>query len=151
MDTLKGTTIGLFVTCTVFFLSCERDGQTYVSDIETKDQQELIVEEVKLKNLLNTSLATLGDGEITISKVELPPDTVLQRHYHPGEEFIFVLKGSATLWQQGKPDTLLSKGAVFKVPYKQIHTAKTGNESVRVLVFRVRKKGEPERVIIEEE
>lgn len=150
MDALKVRIIGLFVSCILIFISCKGGGQTYDSDVQIEDE-ELSVKEAKLKNLLHTSLATLEEGEVMISKVELPPDTVLQRHYHPGEEFIYVLEGSATLWQQEKPDTLLSKGAVFKVPYKQVHAAKTGNESVRALVFRVHKKGEPERIEVAEE
>jgi quercetin dioxygenase-like cupin family protein len=113
------------------------------------DKQARSVEEVKLEVLQRSALETLKEGEAIVSLVEIPPDTVLPWHYHPGEEFIYVLEGAGTLQQQDKPDTLLTKGTIFKVPFKQVHTAKTGNEGVRALVFRIHKKGEPERIPVD--
>jgi hypothetical protein len=35
-----------------------------------------------------------------------------------------------------------------KVPFKQIHSAKTQNEGAVILVFRVHESGQPERIIL---
>ncbi len=99
--------------------------------------------------LLKTELEGVDDTEVVVTYAEFPPHTTLPKHWHPGEEFAYVLEGSATLWQEGKPDTLTKKGDVVKVPPKQVHTAITGDEGVKLVIFRVQEKGQPERVLVE--
>ncbi len=147
MNIFKLASIGILLICIFTFSSCTHDKQE--TDASITDKQERSVEEVKLEVLQRSSLETLEEGETIVSLVEIPPDTVLPWHYHPGEEFIYILEGSGTLQRQNKPDTLLTKGTIFKVPFEQAHTAKTGKEYVRALVFRVHKKGDPERIPVE--
>ncbi len=98
-----------------------------------------------------TSQLELAEGtEVIVSHVEIPANTTLPKHWHPGEEFVYVLEGSEILWQKDKPDVYLKKGDVFKVPLKQIHTAITGEEGATILVFRVHEKGQPVRINIEQ-
>ena len=101
---------------------------------------------VKLENLMRTDLDVAADLEIIVSRVEIGPNLSLPSHYHPGEEFIYVLDGSATLWQKGQPDVVLKAGDVYRIPLEQIHTAITGETSTTAIVFRVHRKGEPERI-----
>lgn len=102
--------------------------------------------ELKLESLLKAKLEGVAGTEVIVSKVEIPPNTSLPKHWHPGEEFAYVLKGSVTLWQKGKDNVLAYEGDVVKVPLKQVHTAITGSEGVSLLVFRVHEQGKPERV-----
>ena len=102
--------------------------------------------ELKLENLLSAKLEGVTGTEVIVSRVQIPASTTLPKHWHPGEEFAYVLKGSATLWQKGKTNTIVKEGDVIKVPLKQIHTAITGNEGVSLLVFRVHEEGKPERI-----
>ena len=101
---------------------------------------------VTLENLLKSSLESSPDLEVMVSLVEIGPELTLPKHYHPGEEFIYVLEGSATLWLKDQPDVLLEAGQVAKVPLEQVHTAITGDQPVKAVVFRVHKKGQPERI-----
>ena len=101
---------------------------------------------IKLQNLMKATLDGVKNTEVVVSHVVIPANTTLPKHWHPGEEFAYIIDGSVTLWQQGKKDVLGKKGDVLKVPLKQIHTAKTGNESVVLVVFRVHEKGQPERI-----
>ena len=105
----------------------------------------------KLETLIKTQLEGVADTEVVLSRVEIPPNKSLPTHWHPGEEFAYVLKGSVTLWQDGKPDIVFKEGEVAKVPLKQIHTAITGEDGVSLLVFRVHQMGEPERILIKEQ
>ena len=102
--------------------------------------------ELKLENLMKAKLEGVADTEVVVSKVEIPPNKSLPKHWHPGEEFAYVLSGSVTLWQEGKPDIVVKQDEVVKVPLKQIHTAITGPEGVSLLIFRVHELGKPERV-----
>lgn len=103
----------------------------------------------KLENLLKTELAGFENGEIIVSRVEIPPHTSLPKHWHPGEEFGYVLEGTCTLWQEGKEDIVGHEGDVLMIPLAQVHTAVTGAEGATVLVFRVHEAGKPERVLVE--
>lgn len=104
---------------------------------------------LKLENLLKTQLEGVDGTEVIISRVTMPPNTSLPKHWHPGEEFGYVLEGSVVLWQDGKDDIVGKKGDVVKVPLKQVHTAITRDEGATILVFRVHEEGEPERVPVE--
>lgn len=101
---------------------------------------------VVLNNLLTEELEGVEGTEVVVSHVRIPPNTSLPKHWHPGEEFAYILEGSVTLWQEGKVDIAGKKGDVMKVPLKQVHTAITKEEGVTLLVFRVHEKGQPERV-----
>lgn len=103
----------------------------------------------KLESLLRAELEGTIGTEVIVSRVTVPPNSSLPIHWHPGEEFGYVLSGSVTLWQDGKPDENYVAGEVVKIPMKQIHTAKTQEEGATLLVFRIHEKGKPERILVE--
>jgi quercetin dioxygenase-like cupin family protein len=106
----------------------------------------VLAEGFKLENLMKEKLEGVPNTEVVVSKVQIPANTSLPKHWHPGEEFAYVIKGSVTLWQKGKDDLFIKEGEAAKVPLKQIHTAMTGEEGVTLLVFRVHEEGKPERI-----
>lgn len=99
-----------------------------------------------LETLLATELEGATGTDVIVSRVKLPPNTALPKHWHPGEEFAYVLEGTVTLWQEGKEDSISKAGEVMKIPLKQVHSAMTGDEGATVLVFRVHEHGQPERI-----
>jgi quercetin dioxygenase-like cupin family protein len=103
-----------------------------------------------LETLLKDVLEGVDGTEVIVSRVTIPPHTSLPKHWHPGEEFAYILEGTVTLWQKGKDDIVGKQGDVVKVPLKQVHTAITEDEGATILVFRVHKQGEPERVPVED-
>ncbi len=123
-----------------------------VEQAESEKKKDILagtVQGLKIDNLMTSELELVEGTEVVVSHVEIPANTALPKHWHPGEEFVYVLEGSEVLWQKDKPDVHLNKGDVFKVPLRQIHTATTGDEGVTVLVFRVHEKGQPVRVNVE--
>ncbi|NIR48390.1 cupin domain-containing protein [candidate division KSB1 bacterium] len=129
-------------------------GLAACSTPSTKDQSSRPVkatgsQELKLEDLLTSQLEGVEGTEVVVSRVTIPPHTSLPKHWHPGEEFAYVLEGSAVLWQEGKADVIGKKGDVVKVPLKQIHTAITTEEGATILVFRVHELGKPQRTIVE--
>ena len=104
-----------------------------------------------LVTLLAGQLERVEGTEFVVSRVKIPPHMSLPKHWHPGEEFVYVIDGRVTLWQEGKEDLVFSAGDAAKVPLKQIHTAKTGEEGVDLVVFRVHETGKPERVLVDSE
>ena len=101
---------------------------------------------VMIENLMRAESQVAEGVEIIVSVVEIGPNFSLPKHYHPGEEYVYVLEGSATVWLKGKPDVTMQAGDLFKIPFEQVHTAMTSDSSAKALVFRVHRKGEPERI-----
>jgi quercetin dioxygenase-like cupin family protein len=104
---------------------------------------------LKLETLLSAALDGVDGTEVIVSRVTIPPHTSLPKHWHPGEEFAYVVEGSATLWQDGKEDIVGHAGDVLMVPLKQVHTAITADEGAMIIVFRVHEQDKPERVLID--
>lgn len=105
--------------------------------------------QLKLENLLSAELEGVEGTEVIVSRVTIPPNTELPKHWHPGEEFAYVLEGEVSLWLEGKVEFTGKAGDVSKVPLKKVHTAITGDEGAVILVFRVHEKGKPERVAVD--
>jgi quercetin dioxygenase-like cupin family protein len=103
---------------------------------------------LKLENLMRSQLGRVSGTEVIVSRVTLPPGAVLPTHWHPGEEFAYVLDGSVTIHLKGKKSMVGRAGDVLKVPLKQVHSAKAGKRGATALVFRVHESGKPERVIV---
>ena len=104
---------------------------------------------LSMKTLASGKLARVEDTEYVVSRVVIPPDTKMPLHWHPGEEFAFVIRGEVTVLFQGQAPQVFREGEVGKVPLKQVHTAQTGELGADLLVFRVHEQGEPERVLVE--
>ncbi len=102
-------------------------------------------EGVSAERLLGSAMASAPGREVIVSRVSMPPHTSLPKHWHPGEEYAYVIEGSTTLWQEGKEDTVVSAGEAVLIPLQQVHTAITGDEGATILVFRVHESGKPER------
>lgn len=91
-----------------------------------------------------------SDGlEVIISDVIIPPGATVPLHYHPGEEFLYVLEGSAIHREDGKPDQTLKAGDTYVIPPEAAHSPVGGPEGARAIVFRVHREGNPERIAVE--
>jgi quercetin dioxygenase-like cupin family protein len=104
---------------------------------------------LEVDNILTGQLEVAEGLEVVVSRIVIPPNTELPKHWHPGEEFGYVLDGSIMFWQEGKDEVLLQKGDVAKIPLQKVHNVRTTDSSATVLVFRVHKSGEPVRVLVE--
>ncbi len=102
----------------------------------------------QLRNLLTAKLAAAPGTEVVLSHVVLPPETSLPKHYHPGEEFAYVVAGSVELWDEEEGVRTFEVDASLAVPFKRVHAIKTGPQGATLVVFRVHQEGEPERVLV---
>lgn len=100
-----------------------------------------------MQNLLTTQLAAAENLEVVVSQVDVPVGVELPLHYHPGEEFAYVMTGAITLKLKGEEDREYSAGEAAVVPSRAVHTI-CANAPASLVVFRVHCKGEPVRVVI---
>ena len=100
-------------------------------------------------NQMMRAPVTVAEGlEVIISDVVIPPNTTVPRHYHPGEEFLYVLEGSAVHVEEGQPDRILSVGDTYVIPPRAIHSPRGGPDGARAVVFRLHVEGKEERVLV---
>ncbi len=117
------------------------------SDEAPVDDAQAAAREFRLETLMTRTLAGATDTEVIVSRVQLAPHSQLQKHWHPGEEFAYVISGRVTLWLGEDAPVTGHAGEVLQVPYKQVHWASTGEEGATLLIFRVHEAGQPERVL----
>ena len=104
---------------------------------------------VQADNLLRESIVGVEGKEIIVSRVSLPPHTELPWHWHPGEEFFYVIEGSVTLKRRGEPDLPATQGEAQKIGPQVIHTGSTGEQGAELVIFRVHAAGKPERYLVD--
>ena len=102
-------------------------------------------------NLMMRAPITISDDlEVIISDVVIPAGASVPRHFHPGEEFVYVIEGSAVHVEDGKPDQILREGDAYVIPPQAEHAPRGGPDGARAIVFRVHKDGLPERINVGE-
>ena len=62
--------------------------------------------------------------EVIQVRVELDPRVEFGKHWHPGEEIVYVLEGSLEYQIAGKQPVTLNAGEVLFIPARTIHAAK---------------------------
>ena len=134
---LTAFTVSIFTSC-----SEEKESQNFES-------KEDVVETLKIENLLRDSLELADGVEVIMSYIELPKNTTLPSHYHPGEEFVYLIQGSGELKLKDESKIIIKAGQTAKVPLKHIHSFSSLNEDVKGVVFRVHEKGKPDRTLVE--
>lgn len=100
---------------------------------------------VKMEHLLQQAFDStfISDREVVVSVVEIPPNTSVERHCHPGEEFHYYLEGEVTIEIDGHEAIKGTPGTTGHVPYESVHKATAGAKGAKLIVFRVHRKGEP--------
>jgi quercetin dioxygenase-like cupin family protein len=87
--------------------------------------------------------------ELIQARVELDPGVASSRHWHPGEEIIYVLEGTLEYQVEGKPPVTVKAGDVLFIPAGTIHAAKNvGSGNGAELATYVVEKGKPLLVVV---
>ena len=104
---------------------------------------------VTADNLLRETIDGIEGKEVIVSRVSFPPQIELPWHWHPGEEFFYVIEGSVTLKRRGQPDVVTVRGDSQKIASGVIHSGESGKEGAELVIFRVHASGEPERYLVD--
>jgi quercetin dioxygenase-like cupin family protein len=98
---------------------------------------------VKRTDLQQHDLSAPG-REVIQARVEVAPGVTAARHWHPGEEIVYVLEGALEYQLEGRPPVLLHVGDVLFIPAKTSHSAKNvGKGNAAELATYVVEKGKP--------
>jgi quercetin dioxygenase-like cupin family protein len=81
--------------------------------------------------------------ETVVMLVEMVPHFNPGLHTHPGFDAAYLLEGSLTVLERGKPDKTIQPGGSWHVAPGVVHEVKTRNEPTKVLAIYVVEKGKP--------
>lgn len=82
--------------------------------------------------------------EVVQVRVDLDPGVSSSRHFHPGEEIVYVIEGKLEYEVEGQATVVLGAGEVLFIPAGTIHRAKNvGTTSGAELATYLVEKGKP--------
>jgi quercetin dioxygenase-like cupin family protein len=103
---------------------------------------------VKRTDLQRHDLGVPG-REVVQVRVDLDPGVAFGKHWHPGEEIVYVLEGSLEYQVEGKQPVTLKAGEVLFIPARAIHAAKNvGRGNGAELATYIVDKGKPLVVMV---
>lgn len=101
------------------------------------------ISELKRTDLQRHDLSAPG-REVVQNLVEISAGSFAPKHLHPGEEIVYVVKGTLEYQLEGKPPSILKAGDVLFIPSRTVHSVKNlGKESGVELATYVVEKGKP--------
>jgi quercetin dioxygenase-like cupin family protein len=62
--------------------------------------------------------------EVIQNRVDVDPDAPAIRHWHPGEEIIYVIEGALEYEIDGQPPMTVSAGGALMVPAEAVHSVR---------------------------
>ncbi len=81
--------------------------------------------------------------EVVLVIVEVPADTSVGRHTHPGTVVGYVIEGEYTMLIDGRPPQTLNPGESLDVPSGVVHDERTGDKPAKLLAVFTVEKGKP--------
>ena len=82
--------------------------------------------------------------EVIQNRVDIDPDAPAIRHWHPGEEVIYVLEGTLEYEIDGDPGRIVRAGEALTVPAERVHSVRNvGDGNAAELATYIVEKGRP--------
>ena len=95
--------------------------------------------------ILRKPMSAVEGKEVVVFTADVPPGGVADRHYHPGDEAIYMLQGALVFTPDHEQPFELKAGEITFNPAKHIHQAKntSASEPAKVLNCMIAEKGQP--------
>lgn len=96
------------------------------------------------RTVLQQADLSVPGREVVQAVAEFQPGATPGRHTHPGEEIGYIIDGTVSVEQDGKPAATLKAGQTFLIPAGTIHNAtNTGSGVAKILATYIVEKGKP--------
>jgi quercetin dioxygenase-like cupin family protein len=84
-----------------------------------------------------------GDRETVTAFIEIPANTDVARHIHPGPEVDYVVEGDLVLNIDGQPPKPYKAGDSFSIPQGVVHGGRSGPNGTKLVGTYIVEKGKP--------
>jgi quercetin dioxygenase-like cupin family protein len=107
--------------------------------------------QISRTELLRKPMSGMEGKEIVVFIGDLGPGAVANRHYHPGDEAIYMLEGALRFTPDHEQPFELKAGEITFNPAKHVHQAKNESSSVsaKVLNCMIAEKGQPLAIAVQ--
>ena len=94
--------------------------------------------------LRKADLTGVSGTEVIMATLEVPPGATVPRHFHHGDEFLYVLEGGS-FQAPGQDPVTFNPGASLHFPREVPHGGFTviGDKTIKVLTLHIVDKGKP--------
>ena len=86
-----------------------------------------------INQVLEGPIASDFGHSLILGDLNMAPGAPIPRHYHHGEEYIYLLGGSATVSRAGQPDVVLHAGEGLIITPGVVHWGLAGPEGMRAI------------------
>jgi quercetin dioxygenase-like cupin family protein len=102
--------------------------------------------------LSKTDFGVAPGMEAIVLTVDGAPGLVGKKHYHPGDEFIYLAEGTLTLDVAGQGKVTLKKGETLHIPGRVAHQAVNPSQDTpfKAVTFGIFEKGQPDTTVVGE-
>src|SRR5262245_27429228 len=113
--------------------------------VSAQEKKEVYVPTADVKTLLDKPLPGVERQQVTILYGAFPAGWVGGMHYHSGPVYVYVLEGSFTVDEQGKPRQTITAGQLYEEPIGKPMQARniSASQPLKILLFQVNRQGEP--------
>ena len=84
-----------------------------------------------------------GERETVTAFIEIPANTDVARHTHPGPEVDYVVEGDLVLNIDGQPPKPYKAGDSFSIPQGVVHGGRSGPNGTKLVGTYIVEKGKP--------
>ena len=98
-----------------------------------------------INQMIEGPIAAAPGHTMILGDLNMPAGAEIPRHYHHGEEYIYVIGGSATVSRAGHPEVTLGPGDSILIPPGVVHWGTAGPEGLRSISAWVKDDAKPLR------
>jgi quercetin dioxygenase-like cupin family protein len=99
-----------------------------------------------MREVLRGSIAAAPGHELVVGDLVLAPGAAVPRHFHPGEEFLYVLSGEVTIIRKGYADLAVRAGESLRIAPGVVHAGRAGASGARAVSSWVKPLDQPLRI-----
>jgi quercetin dioxygenase-like cupin family protein len=94
-------------------------------------------EPIQHVDLNSTAVATAVPTHVVTSRTSFAPGATTPWHYHPGQDFVYVVQGSLVMEARGADPVTIKAGDTYVTPAKQVHRASNPSKSATAVAIAV--------------
>jgi len=120
-------------------------GASGAFEVSAQEKKEVYVPAADVKTLLDRPLPGVEGKQVTVLHGTFPAGWVGGAHYHSGPVYVYVLEGTFTVDEQGKPRQTITAGQLYEEPIGMPMQARniSVSQPLKILLFQVNRQGEP--------